>query len=118
MKGMVRHAMALAEPTFRPYALRRLTRMRYRGGSLIGTAIGTGIGIGTSILTNYDITWPWNQMLQPKRSPRGVPSINGSAQNARYDQQYQTYRTTTSYNRRSKYNVKRKRSRRCCCSCC
>ncbi len=71
--------MALAEPVMRSYGIQRLQRLGFRGGNLLGTAIGTGIGIGTSIVINYDITWPWSTMLQPKRSPRGVPSINGSS---------------------------------------
>ncbi len=109
--------MALAEPALRQYGLRGLQNLRFRGGSLLGTAVGTAIGIGSYLLKDYDVVIPWNPMLQPDRGRRAVigPSENVSAH-----QQHQTLRTSKYFDNRRRRNTKRhnkRRSRGSCCCC-
>ncbi len=51
--------MALAEPALRQFGVAKLQRIRFRGGSLLGTVIGTAIGIGYSIASDWDVSLPW-----------------------------------------------------------
>ncbi len=71
--------MALAQPALRQFGFQKLQRLRFRGGSLLGTAIGSAIGIGYGLSQNYDLTVPWSRMEQPAIRRRAVSgSLQGN----------------------------------------
>ena len=112
--------MALAEPVLRQFGVQKLRNVRIRGGSLLGSAIGAGIGIGSGLIINYDVTWPWSTMLQPKRSPRGVPSVgNGSSSTYASTYQFnQALRTKTLGRGRFRRYTKSSNCKCCHTKCC
>jgi len=109
--------MALAEPALRQFGLQRLQNLRFRGGGLLGTAIGTAIGIGFGIAANYDVGLPFDNVLQPDRTKRGIPTLDGSQKNASTYQQYQAFRRKNKYRHRFRSSRKSRDSNCCCCTC-
>ncbi len=77
--------MAIAEPVLSQYIN---TKVRFRGGSILGTAIGAGIGIGAYVLENYDFTSPFSDILQPDRpsTKPGGAFIGATSKNAQSNQ--------------------------------
>ncbi len=108
--------MALAEPALRTYGLHKLQGYRLRGGSLLGTAIGTGIGIGYSLTKDWEVTFPWSSVEQPRiRKGPGVNALQEQTEQGSY-QQYKTHSTSQRFQRRkrSRHNT----NRGCCCTSC
>ncbi len=104
--------MALAEPALRQFGFRKLQNLRFRGGSLLGTAIGTALGLGFGIAQDYDFTYPWSNVLQPDRRRQTLVGLP-ETQNGGANQQYQALRAKTVTKRRNRYNRKHRD-----CSCC
>ncbi len=112
--------MALAQPALRQFGLQKLRNLRFRGGSVIGSAIGIGVSIGFSLTQDWDIQFPWSGMLQPDKPIRtGVGVIeNGSTQNGSTNQQHQALRAKRQYAYRTKYSRKLRHGKGCCCRRC
>ncbi len=106
--------MALAEPALRQFGLRKLQNLRFRGGSLLGTAVGTGISLGYGIAADIDFTWPWSRMEQPGQSRR--PFLGGKIPSNAVSHQYkQTLRTFSKNRSRNRNHAKRCSCKLCCC---
>ncbi len=114
--------MALAEPALRQFGVYKLKSISTRGGSLLGTAIGTAIGIGYSLTKDWQVTFPWSSVEQPRipnRSFVGNASIF-QKENAGAYQYNQALRTSQPVLSRNKYTNKKSRHRCCCtqrCGC-
>ncbi len=82
--------MAIAEPALRSFIR---TKVRFRGGNLLGSALGFAISVGTSIANQYEITYPWNRMLQPRRGRYGQGVFVNGSQNGTQATAYQQRQT-------------------------
>ncbi len=110
--------MALAEPALRAFGVAKLQRLRFRGGSLLGTAIGTAIGIGFSVSSNWDVSLPWTPGFQPHRTGRPFVGNVPQTENASTYQQSQALRTKgRNFSRFRRYKQRTRNDKCCCCSC-
>ncbi len=105
--------MAVAVPVMQQWIS---TKIRVRGGGIIGIPIGIGIGVGSYLIENFEFTTPFrgNILNPPGRKPGGQ-FLDASQKNVGTYHKYQTLHKLQSRYRRNRRNKQLKCRHKCFC---